>query len=52
MFTTCSYSGNDLYTMIDEIKKFKISDLDEVKELFKNCIITKYEIFPNEENNE
>ena len=52
MFTTCSYSGNDLYTMIDKIKKFKISDLDEVKELFKNCIITKYEIFPNEENNE
>ena len=52
MYTTCVYSGNDLYTMIDEIKKFKISDLDEIKELFKNCIITKYEIFPNEETNE
>ena len=52
MYTTCIYSGNDLYTMIDEIKKFKISDLDEVKELFKNCIITKYEIFPNDETNE
>ena len=49
-YTTCDFSGNNLYTMIDVIKSFDISILDEVKELFKNCIITKFEIFPNEEN--
>ena len=49
-FTTCLYSGNDLYTMIDVIKKFDVSSLDDVKDLFKNIITTKFEIFPNEEN--
>ena len=49
-FTTCLYSGNNLYTMIEVIKKFKVSDLDEIKDLFKNVITTKFEIFPNEEN--
>ena len=52
MFTTCLYSGNNLYTIIDEIKKFDVNVLDEVKELFKNVIVTKFEIFPNEENEE
>ncbi len=49
-FTTCLYSGNNLYNMIEIIKKFKVSDLDEIKDLFKNVITTKFEIFPNEEN--
>ena len=49
-FTTCLYSGNDLYTMIDVIKKFDVSSLDDVKDLFKNIITTKFEIFPNDEN--
>lgn len=49
-FTTCLYSGNNLYTIIDEIKKFDVSSLDEVKDLFKTIITTKFEIFPNEEN--
>ncbi len=49
-YTTCDFSGNNLYTMIDVIKSFDISVLDEIKDLFKNVIITKFEIFPNEEN--
>lgn len=49
-FTTSLYSGNNLYTMIEVIKKLNVSDLDEVKNLFKNIIITKFEIFPNEGN--
>ena len=49
-YTTSDFSGNDFYQMIDTIKSFDISVLDEVKELFKNVIITKFEIFPNEEN--
>ena len=36
--------------MIEVIKKLNLSDLDEVKDLFKNIIITKFEIFPNEGN--
>ena len=49
-YTTCDFSGNNLYTMVDVIKSFDISVLDEIKDLFKNVIITKFEIFPNEEN--
>jgi len=50
-FSTCLLSGNNLYTIIDTIKSFNISTLDEIKDMFKDIIITKFEIFPDEENN-
>lgn len=49
-FASCLFSGNNLYTIIDDIKNLTIESLDEVKEMFKEIIITKFEIFPNEEN--
>ena len=46
-FASCLFSGNNLYTIINDIKNMKKSDLDEVKDMFKDIIITKFEIFPD-----
>ena len=46
-FASCLFSGNNLYTIIDDIKNLTIESLDEVKLMFKEIIITKFEIFPN-----
>lgn len=48
-FTSCLYSGNNLYTIINEIKKLDVKSLDEIKDMFKDIIITKYAIYPNED---
>ena len=48
-FTSCLFSGNNLYTIINDIKALDVSSLDEIKDMFKDIIITKFEICPNEE---
>ena len=47
-FASCLFSGNNLYTIIEDIKKMEVSDLDDVKDMFKDIITTKFTIFPNE----
>jgi len=47
-FASCLFSGNNLYTIINEIKDMNVSSLDDVKDMFKDIIITKFEIYPNE----
>ncbi|MCR5461792.1 MAG: insulinase family protein [bacterium] len=46
-FSSCLFSGNNLYTIINDIKNMKKTDLDEIKNMFKEVIITKFEIFPD-----
>ena len=46
-FASCLFSGNNLYTIINDIKAMKKSDLNEIKNMFKEIIITKFEIFPD-----
>ena len=47
-FASCLFSGNNLYTIINEIKAMDVSCLDEIKDMFKDIILTKFEIYPNE----
>lgn len=47
-FSSCIFSGNNLYTIINEIKNMSINDINEVKDMFKDIIITDFEIYPNE----
>ena len=46
-FSSCLFSGNNLYTIINEIKAMDVSSLDEIKDMFKDIILTKFEIYPN-----
>ena len=47
-FASCIFSGNNLYTIINEIKNMSIKDINEVKDMFKDIIITDFEIYPDE----
>ena len=47
-FSSCLFSGNNLYTIINDIKAMDVSSLDDVKDMFKDIILTKFEIYPNE----
>lgn len=46
-FASCLFSGNNLYTIINDIKAMDVSSLDDVKDMFKDIILTKFEIYPN-----
>lgn len=48
-FSSFSFENNNLYDLVEYLKNLTLDDLNSVKNLFKEYVYTKFEIFPNEE---